>query len=69
MTRPRWEWWAAPVALVGLVLLPAYVVGKVRARVRPRPARTPRLSETLRAEGVIPEDTGTELDTEWRRAS
>jgi hypothetical protein len=66
MTRPCWEWWAAPVALVGLVLLPAYVVGRVRAKIRPRPARTPRLSETLRAEGAY--DDATELE-HWKGRS
>jgi hypothetical protein len=59
----RLEWWAAPVALVGAVLLPAYVVGKVRARLRHRMVRTPRLSETLRAEGAY--DDATELHY-WR---
>jgi hypothetical protein len=62
----RLEWWAAPVALVGLVLLPAYVVGKVRARLRHRMVRTPRLSETLRAEGAY--DDATELE-HWKGRS
>jgi hypothetical protein len=65
----RLEWWAAPVALVGLVLLPVAAMGYARAKIRPRPARTPRLSETLRAEGAY-DDPATEYDgPEWRIAS